>query len=53
MTKGSLLRPFDQLFGSLRNFLWQLAESFGACALPSALWDAKASPTIQIRLDSS
>lgn len=53
MIKGSLLRPFDQLLGSLRNFLRQLAEAFGNCAIPSALWDTRAPPTIQIRLDSS
>ena len=53
MIKGSLLRPFDQLLGSLRNFLCQLAESFAKCVIPSALWDARAPPAIQIRLDSS
>jgi hypothetical protein len=53
MTKGSLLRPFRKLFGSFRNFLRQLAQSFGRFVIAPQHWDLNAAQAIQIRLDSS
>lgn len=53
MVKGSLLRPFHQRLGSLRNFLRQLARSFATSIIPACHWDIRAAPAIQIRLDSS
>jgi len=51
MIHGSLLRPFDQLLGSLRNFLRQLARSFATSVIAACHWHA--ATAIQIRLDSS
>jgi hypothetical protein len=53
MTKGSLLRPFRKLFGSFRNFLRQLAQSFAQFVIPAHHWDLNAAQAIQIRLDTS
>jgi hypothetical protein len=53
MTKGSLLRPFHKLFGSFRNFLRQLAQSFGRFVIAPQHWDLNAAQAIQIRLDTS
>jgi len=51
MIKGSLLRPFHQLLGSLRAFLRQLARSFATSVITASHCH---DPTaIQIRLDSS
>jgi len=51
MIHGSLLRPFHQLLGSLRNFLRQLARSFATSAIAACHW--RHAPATQIRLDSS
>jgi len=53
MTKGNLLPNFDELLGSLRNFLRQLARCFAGCVIAAGHWEAKAARAIQIRLDSS
>lgn len=53
VTKGSLLRPFRKLFGSFRNFLRQLAQSFTQFVIAPHHWDLNAARSIQIRLDSS
>jgi hypothetical protein len=51
MIHGSLLRPFHQLLGSLRNFLRQLARSFATSVIAACHWHA--ATAMQIRLDSS
>jgi len=53
MIKGTLVRPFHRLVGSLRNFLRQLARSFATSVIAACHWDAEAASKIQIRLDSS
>jgi len=53
MIKGNLLPNFDELLGSLRNFLRQLARAFAGCVIAPVHWDPKAARAIQIRLHSS
>lgn len=53
MTKGSLLKDFIQILGSLRNFQRRLAESLRQVVIPSQVWEAAEAGGFQIRFDTS
>ena len=53
MMKGSLLRDFNRVLGSIRNYLRRLAEAMRNHVMPFHPWDPGALPAFQIRLDSS
>jgi hypothetical protein len=53
MIHGSLLRDFQRVFGSLRNFLRRLAEALRNTVTAPDYWDTRSARSIQIRLDSS
>jgi hypothetical protein len=53
MSCPGLLRDFDQLLGSLRNYLRRLAEALRGRIIPAEAWDPHAARSIQIRFDSS
>jgi len=53
VTRGSLLRDFRRLLGSLRNYRRRLAEALRHTLIPAEAWDAGAARAIQIRFDTS
>jgi len=53
ITKGSLLRDFNDLLGSFKNYLRRLAEALRGRIIPPEAWDPQAARAIQIRFDSS
>jgi len=53
ITRGSLLRDFRRLLGSVRNYLRRLAEALRHTIIPPEAWDPGAARAIQIRFDTS
>ena len=53
ITRGSLLRDFHRLLGSLRNYRRRLAEALRHTFIPPEAWDPNAARAMQIRFDTS